>query len=342
MSLQSGREAWQTEAMSLVSVVVIFFNEERFLEEAVRSVREQELSDWELVLVDDGSTDRSTLIARDLAAQDERIRYVDHPGHANRGMSASRNLGAAHTTAPFLAFLDADDVWVPSKLAEQVDLLKRMPDVAMVCGAPLLWYSWNPASTTADRVERPGGIADQRLDPPKAALALGPLKRRTGGAAEVLVRRSAFEAVGGYEERFRGMYEDQAFYLKVFLRYPIYISSRSWLRYRKHDASHCGRLSRTNTWRRRGVFLDWLLELEDVRRYPRVSAAIRLRRHELPYLILAAPIFEVVDRLSEFKDSVKHALSRAKSGRAQAKHGSAEPEPGDGVRGAARQGEVIP
>jgi glycosyltransferase involved in cell wall biosynthesis len=53
-------------------------------------------------------------------------------------MSASRNLGAAHATAPYIAFLDADDVWMPDKLAEQVDLLERMPDVAMVCGAAVL------------------------------------------------------------------------------------------------------------------------------------------------------------------------------------------------------------
>jgi glycosyltransferase involved in cell wall biosynthesis len=311
--LPSGRGILQTEVMPLVSVVVIFLNAEPYLEEAVQSVRDQELVDWELILVDDGSTDRSTQIALDLVAEDERIRYVDHPGHENRGMSASRNLGAANGTAPLISFLDADDVWVRGKLAEQVDLLERMPDVAMVGGAPLYWYSWDPASTEADRAVLPGGIADQRLDPPEAALALYPLRRRTGAVAEVLVRRSVFEAVDGFEKRFRGMYEDQAFYIKVYLRYPIYISSRSWLRYRQHDASCCGQSSRAESWRRRGDFLEWLQQLEDIGWFDdrRVSAAIRRRRRELPYLMLAAPMLQVVDRL------------RAR-GRAQAKHGVAE------------------
>jgi glycosyltransferase involved in cell wall biosynthesis len=297
--------------MPLVSVVVIVFNGERFLEEALRSVQNQELTDWELVIVDDGSTDRSTLIAQDLAAEDERIRYVDHPGHENRGMSASRNLGAAHCTAPFISFLDADDVWVPSKLSEQFDLLQRMPDVAMVCGATLYWYSWDPTSTRADYAELPGGMADQRLNPPEAALALGPLRRRTGAVTDILVRRSVFEAVGGFEERFRELYEDQAFRMKVFLRYPIYISSRGWRLYRQHDASYCRQVSRTQSWRTRGVLLDWLLELEDVRRAPRVSAAIRRRRREIPYLILAAPIFRVTDRLGLLRHSVKYKLRLA-------------------------------
>jgi glycosyltransferase involved in cell wall biosynthesis len=56
-------------------------------------------------------------------------------------MSASRNLGAAHATAPYITFHDADDVWLPGKLAEQVELLESMPDVAMVCGALIYWYS---------------------------------------------------------------------------------------------------------------------------------------------------------------------------------------------------------
>jgi glycosyltransferase involved in cell wall biosynthesis len=310
--------------MPLVSVVMIFLNAERFLVEAVQSVLDQELVDWELVLVDDGSTDQSTLIAKDLAAQDDRIRYIDHPGHENRGMSASRNFGAAHATAPFISFLDADDVWVPGKLAEQVELLERMPDVAMVCGTPLYWYSWDPESTEADRVVPPGGIADQRLDPPDAALALYPLRRGTGATGEVLVRRSAFDAVGGFEKRFRGMYEDQAFYLKVYLRFPIYISSRCWLHYRQHDASHCGQSNRAESWRRRGDFLDWLLELEDIGWFdePRVSAAIRRRRRAIPYLIMAAPLFQVVDWLG----------ARRASARVQVKDGVAEPAPNQGGR----------
>ena len=58
----------------------------------------------------------------------------------------------AHTTAPYIAFLDADDVSMPDKLAEQVELLETMPDVAMVVGALQYWYSWDPASTKADRI----------------------------------------------------------------------------------------------------------------------------------------------------------------------------------------------
>src|SRR3954470_15736661 len=118
----TGRE----ERVSLpVSVVVIFKDEERFLAEAVDSVFRQTFDGWELLLVDDGSTDASGEIAREqLARRPGHVRYLRHPGGANLGTGASRNMGAARARGRFLAFLDADDVWLPAKLAEQVALMR--------------------------------------------------------------------------------------------------------------------------------------------------------------------------------------------------------------------------
>jgi glycosyltransferase involved in cell wall biosynthesis len=287
--------------------VLIFLNEERFIKEAVQSLRDQTLADWELILVDDGSTDGSTPIARELAAEDDKIRYVDHPGHQNRGMSASRNLGVAHANAPYVAFLDADDVWEPEKLAEQVDVLERVPEVATVIGAVRYWYSWDPAATEEDFILLPGGVADRGIDPPEAALKLFPLGKQRGAAVDLLVRRGVFEAVGGFEDQFRGLYEDQAFNVKVFLRHRIYVSSRAWLRYRQHNASFIHRSTRTEFLRVRGDFLDWFEEddgrLVDVR----VHAAVRRARRGLPYQRLYARIADSLP--SEFKKRVKRALT---------------------------------
>jgi glycosyltransferase involved in cell wall biosynthesis len=307
--------------MPLVSVVLIFLNEQRFLEEAVQSVRDQTLTDWELILVDDGSTDRSTQIARELAAEDDRIRYVDHPGHQNRGMAASRNLGAARRTAQYLAFLDGDDVWVPTKLAEQVDVLESMPDVAMVNGALLYWSSWDPTATKSDDNVLTGGVADRRLDPPEIALMIYPLGPAAGAGVDLLVRRSVFDAVGGFEERFRGLFEDQSFLLKVFLRYPVYISSHVWIFYRQHDASACAQTSGTEYRRVRGIFLDWLTD--DVERLgdARVSKALRRVRRRLRYRSVMAPLVDPVIPLldalrrgvpDKFKEPVSRALQRAR------------------------------
>jgi glycosyltransferase involved in cell wall biosynthesis len=290
--------------MPLVSVVMIFLNEERFLAEAVRSVRSQTLTDWELILVDDGSTDRSTEIARHLAMRDERIRYVEHPAHANRGTAISRNFGVSHSTAPYIAFIDGDDVWLPEKLAEQVELLESKPDVALVCGGVLRWWSWDPASGKKDNLELVLDVdSERRLDPPQAALAVYPLGGGDPGSTDLLIRRTVFEAVGGFEERFNSIYEDQSLYMKVFLRHPVYITSRVWFLYRQHDQSCCAQISDVAWLRVQRAFLDWLAEQVEPLGDAQLTAAVRRARREIVYLRLRAGAWEL-------KRSVSRIMAR--------------------------------
>src|SRR4051794_9610371 len=108
-----------------VSAIIIFLNAERFIAEAIESVFAQTYDDWELLLVDDGSTDAGTTIARQCAERyPGRVRYLEHEGHRNRDMPATRNLGIRNAHGPYIAFLDADDVWLPHKLEQQVAILE--------------------------------------------------------------------------------------------------------------------------------------------------------------------------------------------------------------------------
>ena len=246
-----------------VSVVVIFLDEEAFLEEAVESVLAQTYRDWELLLVDDGSTDRSPEIARRYAARHpDRVRYLDHPDHENRGMSATRNLGVAHARGRYVALLDADDVWRPEKLDEQMAVFRAHPRLGMVCGASEYWWSW--ADPDADDVVIPvGGPQDVVVEPPGLSLALYPLG---GGAAPcpsgLVLRRDLVEAVGGFAEHFRGpyqLYEDQAFLAKVYLRAPVYVASGCWDRYRQHPDSCVARVTGAGQYDEvRRFFLEYL------------------------------------------------------------------------------------
>jgi len=136
-----------------VSVVTIFLNAKKFIEEAIESVLAQTYKDWELLLVDDGSTDTSTKIARGFAKQHPaKVRYLEHKGHENRGMSESRNLGIRNANGKYIAFLDADDVWRPEKLERQVPILESQPSVAMVYG-PNRTINRNLCSTGAIETE---------------------------------------------------------------------------------------------------------------------------------------------------------------------------------------------
>src|SRR5512133_2637726 len=127
----------------LVSVIVIFLNEEKFIQEAIDSILAQTYKHWEMILIDDGSIDSSTSIALCCAEEDpEKVRYFEHRAHQNRGMSASRNLGISHAKGEYIAFLDADDVWLPNKLEQQVNILESNPEVGMVFAPTKWWYGW--------------------------------------------------------------------------------------------------------------------------------------------------------------------------------------------------------
>jgi glycosyltransferase involved in cell wall biosynthesis len=241
-----------------VSVVTIFLDAARFLEEAVISVLVQTYAHWELLLVDDGSTDGSSEIAHAFAARHpDRIRYLEHPGHANRGMSASRNLGIRHARGEYIALLDADDVWESEKLAQQVALLEAHPEVGLVYGAPLYWYGWtgDPADARRDRSPELPVPAGTVVHPPELTLRSYPLGPGSAPCpSDLLFRRSVAERVGGFEERSHGiyaLYEDQAFLAKVCLTAPVLVTDDVVARDRQHPGSCYARARGRDRLRRR-------------------------------------------------------------------------------------------
>ena len=224
-----------------VSCIVIFLNEERFLAEAIGSVLAQDHEPWELLLVDDGSTDGSAAIAHTFVQRHpDRVRYLQHADGATLGMSAARNLGLAHARGRYVGFLDADDVWLPEKLAEQIGILNGRPDVGMVYGRTLLWHSWQSgcAGRSLDHFCDLGVTPDTVLEPPRLLVQLIENRFQTPTTCNALIRRSVIDAVGGFEPEFRGMFEDQVFFMKVCLDQRVYVASRCWAKYRQRDDSH--------------------------------------------------------------------------------------------------------
>ncbi len=252
-----------------VSVVIVFHNTRDFLDEAVQSVLQQSYPDWELLLVDDGSTDGTDQLARTYVEQHEAVRYLHHPDRQNRGISASRNLGTASARGRYIAQLDSDDVWLPNHLENLVRLLEAHGNVEMVHGPVERWYSWSgkPEHVEGDFVARPLDEYNARLEPP--ALVPIVLQRRYGVPLGFVARREAMLAVGGYEDEFRGMHDDQVFLCKFGLRHRIYVTDRCTYRYRRHLQSI---VSVTNTPEQkllhRKRFLSWLsgyLEEQEIR-----------------------------------------------------------------------------
>jgi glycosyltransferase involved in cell wall biosynthesis/peptidoglycan/xylan/chitin deacetylase (PgdA/CDA1 family) len=265
VSLEIAAVSLRTAAPS-VSVVIPFFNAAKFMREAIDSVIAQTHRDWELMLVDDGSTDGGTEIAQSYAAAwPGRIVYLAHEQRKNRGACASRNLGIRHCRGKYIAFLDADDAWLPHKLARQVSIMQAHPRAGMVCGASRYWHCWTGDSADRDRdyVQQLGIPADTLYDPPALLTLLYPFgEGTTPPPTDFMVRRDVLESVGGFEEEFLGVYqlhEDQALLLKLYWNASIYISAEEWDKYRIHPASCDSRaLGDGRYWASRAFLLRWL------------------------------------------------------------------------------------
>ena len=246
----------------LVSTIIIFLNEVKYIQEAIDSVFEQTYDHWELLLVDDGSTDGSTKIARLYAEQHpKKIRYFEHVGHKNKGMSASRNLGVMNANGEYIAHLDADDVWLPHKLERQVAILEKYPEADLVYGPWQAWNSWNKNEERKDHLQNLNVLGDRLVHPPKLVPIWLENEHSIPGHCATMERRKIYLDLGGFEESFRDIYEDLAFLVKVGLKSTIYVSNECLSRYRQHSESTCqvygqgGQLEKAQM-----AYFEWLEE----------------------------------------------------------------------------------
>ena len=279
--------------MTRVSIITPFLNAGPFIEESIQSVLAQTYDNWELLLVDDGSTDASTGIALKYAADHpDKVRYVSHEHRQNRGTSASRNLAARHARGEYLAFLDADDVYLPRKLEVTVPILDAQPAVAMLYAATEYWYSWSGRRDDAGRDwvwRKYGAEPDTVIEPPRMLVRFledGGTVPCMGG---VLVRRAAVESVGGWEESFRRICTDQVFHAKLCLNFPVMIVDVCLDRYRQHENSSCRTVARAGQLDAAvETYLTWLESYVSAQPIvdPTVRAAARraLRRLRHPWL----------------------------------------------------------
>lgn len=205
--------------MPLVSVVIPVYNGERFLKESLESVFAQTCHDYEVVCVDDGSTDGSCSLLEQYGA---RVRVIQQE---NAGQSAARNAGVRQATGAFVAFLDQDDLWYPSKLAQQVAVLNAEADVALV-------------HCNYDRIDGDGRVlvAGAALAERASDLA-SPLGRLIGEVlvfpSAMMVRRDVFQRVGGFDPELRG-FEDFDLIARLKQQGRFVLLNESGMAYRLH------------------------------------------------------------------------------------------------------------
>lgn len=235
--------------MSKISVVIPAFNCENYIGETLESVLRQTLKAFEIIVVNDGSTDGT-------AATLEKFRkFIRYIYQANKGPSAARNVGISYATGDYIAFLDNDDVWLPEKLSRQVDALRHHPEAALVF-TEAEWvrddgttarYSFGRSASSAPK--RSVGLRSQiaRLQEHDAAILVGDwygdlLDDNFIINSSVLVRRQALEVVGRIDESLV-LNSDYDLWLRIASKYPMAYLNLPVVKYRLRESSMSGRFA---------------------------------------------------------------------------------------------------
>jgi glycosyltransferase involved in cell wall biosynthesis len=170
-----------------VTVLMTVYNDERYVGEAVESILAQTFGDFELVIVDDGSTDRTPEVLQRYRSLDARLRVLTQP---NAGTAISANLGLSRSRGEYIARIDSDDISLPERLALEVDYLDRHPEVALVGGGAYL-------------IDSVGNVIGRRnITPRYPKLALR--SRCIYQQSDVMFRREVVLGLGGYRARLHG------------------------------------------------------------------------------------------------------------------------------------------
>jgi glycosyltransferase involved in cell wall biosynthesis len=208
----------------LVSVVIPVFNGGQFLERTLQSAQRQTYGDLEIIVVNDGSTDNSLELAKRHASSDPRLKVV---AQNNRGVAAARNCGLEHASGEYVAFLDADDIWHPTKIERQIELL---------------------LAATGGKGDGSVYALQRNIDAHDRVLSSGRFWSRAGSFLDhfiglltdcgsgILTRRDLAIAVGGYDSTYRtlnaGGAEDLDFELKLIARFPMFVVPEYLVGYR--------------------------------------------------------------------------------------------------------------
>jgi glycosyltransferase involved in cell wall biosynthesis len=257
--------------MPLVSVIVAAYNAEKFISRTLDSILSQTYKNLEVIIVDDGSQDRTLKIIESFARKDHRIIVVKQ---SNSGVAAARNLAIEHSQGEYIAPIDADDIWYPQNIEKQLQcLLQSNPSVG-------LSYAW---SIDIDEDDLPMSTRDSTEE---GEVCLKFVKRNfIGNASSTLIRRACFEKIGGYNTKLREQNaqgcEDFDLYLRIAEQYEFRVVPEFLIGYRQIIGSMS-----CNTY---AMHKSRQLVLEDFqRRNPEIPTELYLDYWYRYYLYLAS------------------------------------------------------
>ncbi len=188
--------------MPKISVITPTYSSEKFIERTIRTVLGQTLQDWEMIIVDDHSPDKTSEIVRDYEKKDGRIKGVFLEKNSG-GPSHPTNVGIAQARGEYVALLDHDDEWMPDKLQKQAALLDAEPSVGLVSCDAVVKDDDGREIGARDNVKHKNTLHEELSC------------NFVFGCSSVMARKKVFDTIGGFDENCR-VSQDWEFYIRVF------------------------------------------------------------------------------------------------------------------------------
>lgn len=187
-----------------ISVIIPAYNREWIIKEAIDSVLAQKFDDFELIVVNDGSTDNTREV---LSSYRDKIKVIEQK---NSGVSAARNNGILSSAGNYIAFLDSDDLWLPGKLKTQFEFFNNNPE-ALICQTEEIWFRKGKRINPGKRHKKVSGIFFEKS-----------LELCMVSPSAVMMKRSLFDTVGLFDETLLAC-EDYDLWLRINCRYPVFL-----------------------------------------------------------------------------------------------------------------------
>jgi glycosyltransferase involved in cell wall biosynthesis len=265
--------------MATISVIIPAYNAECTILETIASVQEQTFSDFEVIVINDGSTDRT--LERLTTVKDSRLKIFSYE---NGGVSVARNHGIAHATGEFISFIDADDLWTPDKLELQLAALQKHPEAGVA-------YSWT------------SNMSDEKksFDIGHSPIFIGNVYPELlvtnfiANGSNLLIRRQAIESVGEFDPALSGC-ADWDFYVRLAARWLFVVVPKPQILYRQSSGSMS---SKIETMEKENIFV-----IEKIfQRAPPELQSLKKQSLAMMYQYLAGICLARVNNLSEVKQA---------------------------------------
>ena len=213
--------------MPKVSIIIPAYNAESTIKCTIRSVHKQTYRDYELIIIDDGSTDRTVEIVREIA--DDRLKLFSYK---NAGLPTARNRGIQQATGEYIAFLDADDLWTRDKLEKQVAVLETNPEVGVVYSQTYCIDSQSNFLYYCNPVCFAGDVLKELF-----------LTNFLHNGSNPLIRQQAIATVGKFDSSLNSS-EDWDYYLRLAALYPFAVVPKYQVLYRQTENNMSSNVAR--------------------------------------------------------------------------------------------------